>query len=397
MRRLVLVCLFVLTSMATWAPGISAETDGLPKAPQSKGDGLEFSVEGAIADDRFGSPLNWGPNEDGRLFLLVTINVRNTNSDSRTLNSSNFRIVSGSEFISADDGLSKRPGELDIPAMGDVLGDVLDGKKSKLYVLGWRLEPKIDEYILDIDYGSAKPIDLQPWLDLDIKPGDLRPTQSRSSAPSRASSRASSRPTATVASRDDEITADEQDYLDAIDEQQTTLYTSVDRAGDLFNDASDDLTLIRDQTWIVNVAVEFVTWQTIYTDAQALKPSDRQQPIQDVWLELAGLVSDASHDYTTFIDNVDASAGEAGVAKINQATLLIPVLQGLIKDFEDDPASFTDSVPTTSVGNARSVSDCTPFATYEEAEAYYADHPDAQPIIDPDQDGQACEVYFGRG
>ena len=59
MRRLVLVCLFVPTSMAAWAPGISAQNGGLPKAPQAKSGGLEFSVEGAIMGDSFGAPLNF--------------------------------------------------------------------------------------------------------------------------------------------------------------------------------------------------------------------------------------------------------------------------------------------------------------------------------------------------
>ncbi len=41
------------------------------------------------------------------------------------------------------------------------------------------------------------------------------------------------------------------------------------------------------------------------------------------------------------------------------------------------------------------VADCSPFGTYAEAQAYYAEHPEAQPVIDPNGDGRACEVYFG--
>ena len=398
MHRLVLVCLFVLTSLA-WVPGAAAEggDDDLPTAPQSKGDGLEFSVEGAIIDDAFGSPLNWGANEDGRLFLLVTVEVENTGTETKTLNSDNFRIVDGIQFIAADEGLSKRPKELGIPAMGDVLGDMLDADDTKLYILGWRLEPSIDEYVLDIDYGSAKTVDLQPWLDLDISPRDLRPATT-STGSSNASSRPSNRPTATATSNDDdEITSAEQDYLDAVNEQQITLYSSVDRAGDLFTDAGNDITLIFDQEWIIDVAVEFVTWQSTYTDAQALDPSTRQQPIQDTWLEITSLISGASEDYTQFIDFQDTTAADAGILKINQATELIPVLQGQIEDFEDDPASFSDTAPTTSTNSGFTVTDCTPFADYDEAQEYYANNPDAQPIIDPDFDGLACEVYFGRG
>ncbi len=40
------------------------------------------------------------------------------------------------------------------------------------------------------------------------------------------------------------------------------------------------------------------------------------------------------------------------------------------------------------------VADCSPFASYEEAQTYYAEHPEAQPVIDPNADGRACEVWF---
>lgn len=39
--------------------------------------------------------------------------------------------------------------------------------------------------------------------------------------------------------------------------------------------------------------------------------------------------------------------------------------------------------------------DCRAFETYDEANAYYAEHPDAAGAIDDDGDGEACEVYFG--
>jgi hypothetical protein len=40
--------------------------------------------------------------------------------------------------------------------------------------------------------------------------------------------------------------------------------------------------------------------------------------------------------------------------------------------------------------------DCTDFATFEEANDYYAENPDAAAAIDDDNDGTACEVYFGE-
>src|SRR5688572_28711864 len=40
-------------------------------------------------------------------------------------------------------------------------------------------------------------------------------------------------------------------------------------------------------------------------------------------------------------------------------------------------------------------SDCTSFASFEEANAYYAENPEAEAALDDDGDGMACEVYFG--
>jgi hypothetical protein len=40
--------------------------------------------------------------------------------------------------------------------------------------------------------------------------------------------------------------------------------------------------------------------------------------------------------------------------------------------------------------------DCTTFETFDEANDYYAEKPDAAEAIDDDNDGIACEVYFGE-
>jgi hypothetical protein len=42
------------------------------------------------------------------------------------------------------------------------------------------------------------------------------------------------------------------------------------------------------------------------------------------------------------------------------------------------------------------VIDCTAFETYEEANDYYSQNPDAADALDDDGDGEACEVYFGQ-
>ena len=42
-----------------------------------------------------------------------------------------------------------------------------------------------------------------------------------------------------------------------------------------------------------------------------------------------------------------------------------------------------------------SATDCGAFASFDEANAYYADNPDAEAALDDDGDGTACEVFFG--
>lgn len=41
------------------------------------------------------------------------------------------------------------------------------------------------------------------------------------------------------------------------------------------------------------------------------------------------------------------------------------------------------------------VTECGVFGSFEEAQDYYADNPDAAPDLDPNGDGRACEIYFG--
>lgn len=41
------------------------------------------------------------------------------------------------------------------------------------------------------------------------------------------------------------------------------------------------------------------------------------------------------------------------------------------------------------------VGDCSPFQSFDDAQAYYQQNPGAQPFIDEDGDGTACEDWFG--
>lgn len=54
----------------------------------------------------------------------------------------------------------------------------------------------------------------------------------------------------------------------------------------------------------------------------------------------------------------------------------------------------SEIAPATAMQSA--ALDCTTFATLDEANEYYAENPDAAVAIDDDNDGVACEVFFGE-
>jgi hypothetical protein len=51
--------------------------------------------------------------------------------------------------------------------------------------------------------------------------------------------------------------------------------------------------------------------------------------------------------------------------------------------------------PWRAPADAQEAVDCTEFASFDEANAFYADNPDAEATLDDDGDGTACEVFFG--
>ena len=54
-------------------------------------------------------------------------------------------------------------------------------------------------------------------------------------------------------------------------------------------------------------------------------------------------------------------------------------------DASTDPAGETARTP-----------ECSEFGSYDEVQAYYAEHPEAQPVLDTNMNGLACEVYFAE-
>ena len=263
-----LTLLLVLTLILPVLAGAESAND-LPKGPHYETNTWEMTVSAAIVGDAFGTPLDWGANEDGRQFVLVTLRVKNVSNIDQVIKSNQFGIVDGG-MVMADDKLSKRPDILHIRAMGERAGTTLLPGQSEDFILGWRVSPSLNTFMLDFDgpSGDAKErLDLGPWLDLDIAPRDLVPN--------------SPVPTAVPTKRP--------------------------------------------------------------TAAPTRRPT---------------------------------------------STPVRPTRTPVARTATKTPRADTSGIRGP-------VADCTPFATYAIAQSYYAAHRSEQPVIDPDNDGFACEVHFG--
>ncbi len=191
--------------------------------------------------------------------------------------------------------------------------------------------------------------------------------------------------------RSADITDQEQEYFDALDEGTREIGDATGEIGSLFQDAADDPTVIFDQDWTVDLATQFFIWQEVGDRAQTLDPSLRQQPIHDLWLEINRLTTLAVDDYIIFIDELDPLAATTGTARVTYASVLTDDLTAAINAFNDDPNS-----PVEPEGVIAPVVDCEAFDTFAEAQQYYSANPEEQSTIDPNFDGRACEVFFGE-
>jgi hypothetical protein len=190
---------------------------------------------------------------------------------------------------------------------------------------------------------------------------------------------------------DDAITAQERRYIDGLNDGMIELGDASTAMGELFTDAGENPTLIRDDEWMVQTAAQFVRIQQVAEDAQALNPSDRQEHIQELWLAINALTTAAVDDYTVGIDSLDPPSLEQGAARYVYAALLVSDLIAARDAFNEDPNDPIE--PEHVIGPVQA---CDEFDSYADAQEYYPAHPEEQPTIDPDFDGLACEVFFGR-
>jgi hypothetical protein len=383
MRRLVFVFLFMLASLATWAPSPATAQDDLPDAPQAESGDLEFSVERVIRGDEFDAPLNFERDDEGRTYLLVSLRVENTGSDERNLNSGNFALVDGTELIgSSGDTSSRAQDAIGLRAMGDSIGYDLKPGIAQVFVLGWRLAVDLDDVVLNIDYDGADRIDLAPWLEQDIDPDELRPPDV---APFRTEDGSYLLGETLGQEEDDtQFTATSYQFVDGIDLgfdylQPRGKYVVVSFT--LYVPGREPRTFDIDQ---LNLYAESTDQFTSYDFDATLFYNDAGNSL--IYEELQPGLSYSGN----VVFDVSLEAENFWLAIGNNT---------------DEPLAAIHLDPVGSAGSSGGgdgssgdlVTDCAAFSDYDEAQAYYADNPDAQPYIDPDVDGLACEVFFGRG
>lgn len=214
---------------------------------------------------------------------------------------------------------------------------------------------------------------------------DLPGARSASNS-SRPAEKSKSKP---ASSQSDELTEQEDRYFNGLLKGVSDIGEASKELGKLFTVSSEDPTVLRDDDWIIGIAAQFYTIEQIGVDAEKLKPSSRQQPIHDLWLESNRLTTLATEDFTRGIDNLDSSAITQGSARYSYAALLVNDLNEAVEAFANDPDKPIDPEHVIAP-----VTECDAFSDYDEAQLYYAANPEEQETIDPDFDGLACEVFF---
>lgn len=387
MRRLLLIGLVLVMAFAG-RMSVAGAAASIPDSPQAKGDGLEFSIYAAVKDKQFGDPLNWGPNDDGRQFLLVSLSVKNTNDGKKDLKPDNFQIFNGKDdkgkdvVIKADSKLSDRPKDalhIEGISSGVTSGTSIGGGDKITYMLGWRVPPDLKTFKLKFDYGSGKMVDLKPWLDEKIKPDGLIPPNTAPFQTDRS----------LVLGDHVTLSGVEVTPTDYSDIGSVQGFDTIQPRGKfigvtytLLNTSTStqqfDVGRLQLYSASINAFTTYDNDATLYYN-DAGNSFEYGADVQPGITYTSTAIFDVAPNSSDFWLAVDADAKKATA---NSAIHLDP---------DADTGSGSEG------GGQDIITDCAEFANYDEAQSYFADHPEAQQYLDPNQDGRACEVHFNQG
>lgn len=188
------------------------------------------------------------------------------------------------------------------------------------------------------------------------------------------------------------VTDQERAYFDQLQADIKRVGELSTEMSNLFTQAGTTPAVMFNDTWRIKLAALLVEWEQFHADAQLMQPSPRQQHIHAIWLAVTELMAKSTDDFITGIDAIDAASIERGTARVVYAALLMDDITSAVLAFNANP-----DAPFVGTHALPPVETCDSFPSYPEAQQYYAAYPDAQPVIDPDWDSLACEVFFGMG
>lgn len=123
------------------------------------------------------------------------------------------------------------------------------------------------------------------------------------------------------------MSGEELRYVSVVIEQTETMSKSMNAFASLLSNPR-----LLDQDWIIDVAIELVTWQSEYQTARSMSPPPRFEAFHAVWVEALSKLDSASYDIADGIDYFDVDAINSGTVKITEASRLISEATVMLED-----------------------------------------------------------------
>lgn len=375
---------------------------------------LEFRVVNASLAPSFGPPLDLASLDDERSYLLVSVAIRNTGS-AETLDSEDFDVlVDGVRVNEAGDVVDAAAEGLGLKSMGDMLCTRLDGGDAETFVFAYKVAPAAGSYLLSLDVADGRTVDLAPYL---VQRGDVAALRTTATPVPTATQTLAARPTRTPRPRPSAtatpslpagVSADAAwaEVVSATDgdttkvrvggKTETVRLLLIDTPET--KDPNDPAECYGAETTLRTKDL-LLAGTTVYLEKDVTERDRYDRLLRYVWLpgedgRRAALVNerlvrDGYVVLTTFppdVEHLERIERAADRARDEQAGLWA-ACGGADTPLEPTPAPLPTQAPLAT--------DCLGFATFEEANTYYQANPAAQPDIDPNLDGRACEVHFG--
>jgi len=118
------------------------------------------------------------------------------------------------------------------------------------------------------------------------------------------------------------VTAQQAAFLAQLGQTSTTLQPTISDFGQQMQKASQDTSLLTDQSWQTDVATDLATWQVAYNQAKGQTAPPGLGIINGKWIEALGHYNLAAEDVANGIDDIN-NGNAAGITLLNQATTLL--------------------------------------------------------------------------